>query len=630
MNYVNFPVKMPTVVDFSHRHSRKEILIRRLFLLFQAAVVLVWFISAKNKRGTKFQRKRSPIETSEDKYLEEFLNKTYLRRAIDSFQGGGGDNSSVIFSEPSVQKFIIEAKKNRIYVRDVHNVSMNGISLATFCASNSRASEYVRAWGIPRIECDRLAKKKGWIGAQHFSAQNSGFIIRGKAKNKLEIELKDFGGNAVQASAYPVHVRFAGNKAMFAGCSQPKSNGIIAISPVMTKEVCLDFGLQGEYRVAIRVLRYDTGKYNEHLPCEKIHTPGAGPARFNCEYEDYSINLPLSSHDDGDRYSIRCEDLPSEKESMQCIFGGIWLRNFNWKKDIVSRYPYRWFGEEALKSPWQKLMLTEYAVILKELKFSLTGKVIIFNGSSLVRELYRAFNEILHGSAIPCFFKFGSGAVQSCSITSYGNHFRTLYISRPRPWADNFKDEVLNCESTHLSSQKSKDRQYCRVLKLVKTADIFITSPEGLSGSQTSKLEQADMMKKTSEGLRNVFGSPSQRKVKLFFLETTIAGEGGVATVFQNSARTFAFNTLVQKLALLENAEVIRLFEPSRIILGSSYDNVHMCPQCCNTGIDAIRTESQWNDKELALAEMMGCHMKVDVVIFSLLKTCGDLNTRIK
>ena len=131
------------------------------------------------------------------------------------------------------------------------------------------------------------------------------------------------------------------------------------------------------------------------------------------------------------------------------------------------------------------------------------------------------------------------------------------------------------------------------------------------------------MMKKTSEGLRSVFGSPSRRKVNLFFLETTIAGEGGVASVFQNSARISSFNKLVWKLASRENAEVVRVFEASRIVLGSSFDNVHMCPQCCNVGKRTTRTESRWLDKERSLAEMMACHMKVDVLIMSLLKVYG-------
>jgi hypothetical protein len=564
----------------------------------------------------KLRKKLPFIETSQDEYIDNFLNKTYLRRTVNSFQGGGGENSSVLLSNPSVQKFVLESKIHGVYVEDIHTKSIAGISFETFCASDSNASKYAKAWGIPGIDCAQLVKEKGWIGAGQFSSGNSQFIIKGETRNRLEIELRDFDGESLDATKYPIHVRFASSKAIFSGCPQPKSNGIIAVSPTMTKEVCLKFGLQGKYRAAVRVLRYDEGKYDEDLPCQRVHIPGAGPARYNCDFEDYSINVPLIPHEN-DSYYLRCQDLQSEKESIPCDFVGVWLRNFDSNMNIVFNYPFRWFGVEAIKISSQKAMLSDQVTMLKKLKAVLGGKIIIFNGSSLVRELYRGFNEILQGSAIPCFFRFGSGAPQKCVIPTNGDSIKTFYVGRPRPWADNFKDEVSKC------MKKSSSADFCGAFKFIRKADVFITSPEGLSGSQSSRAEQANMMKKTSEGLEGAFGSPSTRKVKFFFLETTIAGEGGIATVFQNSARIYAFNKLVWKLAFRENAEVVRLFEASRIILGSSFDNVHMCPQCCNDGRRSIRTESQWIDKERSLAEMMGCHMKVDILIVSLLKSYG-------
>lgn len=163
---------------------------RRIILPVTLATVLFWYGSTQEKEGQKLHVKLPSLYTTPEEYINEFLNKTYLRRTIDSFQGGGGENSSVLFTNPSIQKFVIESKKRGIYVEDVHNKSVDGISYATFCASDSRAPDYVKTWGIPRIDCDQLATEKGWIGVGQFSSRNSWFLVRGKKKKKARNYIK--------------------------------------------------------------------------------------------------------------------------------------------------------------------------------------------------------------------------------------------------------------------------------------------------------------------------------------------------------------------------------------------------------------------------------------------------------
>lgn len=391
----------------------------------------------------------------------------------------------------------------------------------------------------------------------------------------------------------------------------------------MTREICEEFALEGKYRAAVRILRYHVK--DEDPPCRMHHVPGRGSPKYYCNYEGYSINLPLRPENGNDNIILKCKDLPTNKLELLCFFGGVWLQNCNTDNEHGWSYPFRWYDVEILEHRIKRSTLFNenfHFSLLSEAKLTLGGKKIVFCGSSLIRETFRAFNELLYGSAIPCFFEFGTRAVQSCIIQAQnGELIQTFYISHLRPWYDEYVKLAVLCSSKKRTI--SKHKRDCEVFNIMFTADIFITSPEGLYGSQISRDKQKEMIEKTALGIRTVFGLESQRKAKVYILETTIAGEGGITTVFQNVDRMLAFNELVRDMAIRERFEIVRIFEASRVIIGSSYDNVHMCPQCCNTPIPNNHTVSRWNNEQRAIGEMMGCHMKVDVLLQSLLKPGG-------
>lgn len=283
-------------------------------------------------------------------------------------------------------------------------------------------------------------------------------------------------------------------------------------------------------------------------------------------------------------------------------------------------YPYRWVDDETLLkgdaggaiAPWSR------EKVASELLTLLEGKRIVFNGSSLVRELYRAFNELLAGAAKRCFFPFQAKGMQQCEHAGPGGGIvHVAYIHRPRPWAQDFAPTLRECASAKKGTNKKKSSTKCAIAERILSADVFVTSPEGLHGSQLSEAEQdAVVLKDAAAGLDAAFGPPGEgRRAEMLIVETTIAGEGGVASVMQNAERMQAFNARVRKLALAQRATLVRVFEASRAIMGASYDNVHMCPQCCTEeGASDDFTRSRWPTDAAATAELMGCHMKVDVL----------------
>jgi hypothetical protein len=81
------------------------------------------------------------------------------------------------------------------------------------------------------------------------------------------------------------------------------------------------------------------------------------------------------------------------------------------------------------------------------------------------------------------------------------------------------------------------------------------------------------------------------------------------------------FNGLVQNLSESAGFKVVDVASPSFPLMFSSFDNVHLCPQCCG-GSDVRYTQSLWKlerNLEKAHAELLGCHGKVNELVNALL-----------
>lgn len=158
-----------------------------------------------------------------DEQIDLFLNETYLSRTVNTFQGGGGETWGLLGSEPSVAKFILEAKKREIYISDVDNASQSGLTAEVFCASGSLASRYISEWSLPNIKCGLLRKViKEKAGPRHLSVKHSKFSVLDERKYKLRITLKDIKGDALHEPFFPVHVIFASPRAIIAGCAEAR------------------------------------------------------------------------------------------------------------------------------------------------------------------------------------------------------------------------------------------------------------------------------------------------------------------------------------------------------------------------------------------------------------------------